>query len=88
MDYHNSCSFLFGLQKALQEGTRDGAKIRKQALEEQLMVLRAQRDVRATQLKDRGISNLVGDLDYNATEQRIEAIQKTLTGIDSAIPAK
>lgn len=94
MDYHNSCSLLFGLQKALQEGTQDGTKIKKQALEEQLMVLRAQRDNRERQLKDMNSTkyNIVGsmkeDSDYNATNERIEAINKTLIGIDSLISTK
>jgi hypothetical protein len=94
MDYHNSCSFMFGLEKALKEGQQDGTKIKKQALEEQLLVLRAQRDSRERNLRERNITKytsekaMLEDSDYNATSERINAINKTLSDLDNLINTK
>jgi hypothetical protein len=78
IDYHNSCSFIFGLEKALKEGEQDGTKLKKQALEEQLTVLRAQRSaMESNSYKDKDMN------DYNLTKERIESIQKKLIELDS-----
>ena len=36
LDYHNTCSFMYGLERAIEEGSTSGAEHRRQALESEL----------------------------------------------------
>lgn len=87
-DYHNSCSFMFGLQKAVQEGTKDSRVTRISELTNLLTRLSEQLDNRKYRLKSEnpGITyaQINADTQYSSFKSRYDAVSEQLKTLEAA----
>jgi len=80
LDYHYSCSFMFGLEKALEEGTQSGIDGKKAKLEQERNALQLYLDTRAANksLDQTGVAG---------AQARMKEIDAQLTTLDKASAA-
>jgi len=86
-DYHNSCSFMSGLELAIKEGTNDKKPQQIAKLENQIALLSTQIDARALYLKNNNISRQpedyhLADLNrrYNSASTKLAALEAQTAG--------
>jgi DNA repair exonuclease SbcCD ATPase subunit len=70
LDYHNSCSFMHGLLKAIKEGSTDSRVAKIRELEHTLNILKLQLEQK-------------GNTDKSALQDRYDAINETLTTLQT-----
>jgi len=75
IDYHYTCSFMFGLEKALKEGTQPAVDSKKMKLEQEIQLLELQLIHRTSILKDLGMSAtaIENDITIKSLKDRISA---------------
>ncbi|OFZ98687.1 MAG: hypothetical protein A3H35_08030 [Betaproteobacteria bacterium RIFCSPLOWO2_02_FULL_62_17] len=79
VDYHYSCSFMLGLEKALEEGTQSGVEGKKAKLEQEKRGLELYIDTRTASLTAAGhAADVAGDKGLVGAKGRIEAIETQL----------
>lgn len=79
--YHQTCSFMFGLQKALEEGTQKTQEPDTASLEQKLKLLVLERDNRIRELKAQNVKDedIKNDKYIKSLEDQIDAIAKKIT---------
>lgn len=80
MEYHNTCSFMYGMEKALEEGHQNGTEMKKLALERQLQRLQLE-----VQSKG-GLKNIKGTADGDGLESRIKALHEAIMALETPMP--
>lgn len=75
MDYHYSCSFMYGLEKALDEGTQSGIDAKTARLEQEKHKLELYADTRKDKTNDAG---------FQGANARIKAIEAQLLNLINA----
>jgi hypothetical protein len=87
MDYHNTCSFMYGLERALEEGTENGAVRKKLVLQREVQNLVNEYDVRTKLLTIKGSNGATdtppdpNDPQLSALKVRIDLLNKQINNL-------
>jgi hypothetical protein len=91
LEYHNTCSFMYGLEKALEDGNQNGTELKKLALERQLQKLNLEKKLRENELEvlKKTDSSLIkaDDADLKGLNLRVKALHDALQALETpALP--
>ncbi len=92
VDYHGTCSFMYGLEKALDEGSQANLETKKAKLEQDKQNLELYIDNRRNKFQEGGRgTELAADAGSNGAKARVQAIEQQLLALENAtapLPSK
>lgn len=86
LEYHNTCSFMYGLEKALEDGNQNGTELKKLALERQLQKLNLEKKIREKELdalKGSNPSFDQNDSDWSGLNSRVKALHEAIQALEA-----
>jgi hypothetical protein len=81
MEYHNTCTFMFGLEKALEEGNQNGTELKKIAMERQLQKLTMEQRLLQTEYGGDKTKYQV-DTGWKSMDSRIKALHEAIQALE------
>ena len=79
--YHGTCTFMYGLEKALEEGNQNGTEQKKLALERQLQKLKFEKKLREIELQNIE-SKFFTDADWVGMNSRIKSFHEVIQTLE------
>jgi hypothetical protein len=83
IEYHNTCTFMYGLEKALEDGNQNGTELKKLALERQLEKLHLEKQLREKELKT--ANDWKADDEWIGMNARITALHKAIQSLETFV---
>lgn len=83
MEYHNTCSFMYGMEKTLEEGNQNGTELKKLALERQLNKLELEKKLREAELRQEKDKTCIDDVVCNGLSPRITALHQSIQALET-----